>query len=80
MMIKRKSVLTGIWRSRDIPVNPEDFAMYEKDLMSLSEALPYLTSEDREFILSGITHEEWNEAFSSELSKIVNDTFGGAYA
>jgi hypothetical protein len=26
--------------------------------------MPYLTDSDREFILSGITAEEWDDAFS----------------
>jgi hypothetical protein len=26
--------------------------------------MPYLNDEDREFILSGITADEWDEAFS----------------
>jgi hypothetical protein len=26
--------------------------------------MPYLTDNDREFILSGITPEEWDEAFA----------------
>ena len=80
MLIRRKSVLTGIVRSRDIPVNPDDFAMYEKDLMSLSEAMPYLEPDDREFILAGITKEEWVEAFNNEIQKIVSDNFQGAFA
>jgi hypothetical protein len=37
--------------------------------------MPYLTSEDREFILSGMTPTEWKAAFSKEIMSIVSDTF-----
>jgi hypothetical protein len=31
----------------------------------MQELMPYLTDEDQEFILSGITPDEWNEVFIS---------------
>ena len=35
--------------------------------------MPYLNDEDREFILSGITPQEWKNAFSAEILSIVED-------
>lgn len=63
MKITRKSVITGIERIRNIPVNPVDFATYRKYNMSIEDAMPYLDEEDKSFILSGITRNEWNDAF-----------------
>ena len=31
---------------------------------SIQDAFPYLSPEEREFILTGITPKEWNETFS----------------
>lgn len=76
MNVTRKSVLTGKVRTRNISVNPEDLALYETGSISSAEAFPYLNSQDREFIMVGITTNEWKNAFSAELKEIVNDKFG----
>jgi hypothetical protein len=75
MIIKRKSTYSGKIRSKDIPVDPQDWAMYQSGFGPLYEVIPYLNNEDREFILSGITPDEWKTAFSEELKNIVEDTF-----
>lgn len=66
MLIKRKSYISGIERTRDIPVNPEDLAAWSAGHGSIQDIMPYLNDSDREFILSGITDEEWDEAFADE--------------
>jgi len=63
MEIKRKSVITGVERVREIPVDPEHFTLWKNGYVSINEAMPYLNDEDRQFIISGITKEEWEEAF-----------------
>tara|TARA_R110000796_G_scaffold28067_1_gene77065 strand:- start:235 stop:471 length:237 start_codon:yes stop_codon:yes gene_type:complete len=75
MNVTRKSVLTGKTRTRIISVNPEDLALYESGSISMAEAMPYLNSQDREFIMVGITNREWKNAFSTELAAIINDKF-----
>jgi hypothetical protein len=63
MIVKRKSVLSGIERTRNIPVNPEDMLLWETGSLNIQDAMPYLNDNDREFILTGITQEEWDAAF-----------------
>lgn len=70
MLIKRKSVITGNLNVKDIPVNPEDMANWELGFLSIDDAMPYLTDSDREFILSGITKDEWDKAFSQETEEV----------
>jgi hypothetical protein len=41
----------------------------------MEDLLPYLLDEDREFILSGMTPQEWKNAFSEEIMNIVEDQF-----
>lgn len=67
MLIKRKSVLSGIERTKDIPVNPEDMLLWETGTVNIQDAMPYLNDSDREFILTGITEDEWSKAFSEEV-------------
>lgn len=64
MQITRKSVISGIQRTKEIPVNPEDFMAWQAGYGNIQDLMPYLSLDDREFILSGITAEEWNAAFA----------------
>lgn len=73
MIIKRKSCLSGIVRSKNIDVNPKDYEQWEKGYTSIQEVMGYLKQEDREFILAGITPDEWKQAFSEEINNIVMD-------
>jgi hypothetical protein len=64
MWIKRKSVISGIERTRNIPVNPDDYLSWQAGVGDIETLMPYLTDSDREFILSGITSDEWDAAFA----------------
>lgn len=64
MRITRKSAISGIERTRDIPVNPEDYIIWDRGYANLNDIMPYLSDNDREFILSGITPEEWKNLMS----------------
>jgi hypothetical protein len=66
MLIKRKSTITGIEHVRDIPVDPKDLFAWEAGDGSVSEIMPYLSREDRDYIRTGITKEEWREFFQLE--------------
>lgn len=61
MRITRKSIVSGIERTKDIPVNPDDYISWEKGYGSMQDLMPYLTDADREFILSGIVPGEWGK-------------------
>jgi hypothetical protein len=63
MLINRYSTITGIERQKDIPLDPNDMVMWNDGQGSLQELMPYLTDSEREFILSGITPDEWAKAF-----------------
>jgi hypothetical protein len=74
MWIKRKSVISGIERTRNIPVNPDDYLSWQAGAGNIQSLMPYLTDTDREFILSGITDDEWDEAFA-ELEEDTEVSF-----
>lgn len=65
MLITRKSTLSGVERTRDLPVDPEHYALWKLGT-PIQAAMPYLSAGDREFIMTGITQEEWNAAFAYE--------------
>lgn len=66
MLITRKSMLTGITRSIEIDVTQEQLDAYYSKGELLQFAFPNLSADDREFIKSGITKEEWDSAFPEE--------------
>lgn len=57
--VTRVSFLTGIEHEREIQATPEQITQWEKGAW-LHEALPDTSADDREFLLSGITPEEWD--------------------
>lgn len=62
MNITRTSMFTGITRTLDLPITEEQIAAYQNGAL-LQDAFPNLSPGDREFIKTGVTDEEWKEAF-----------------
>ncbi len=59
MLIKRRSRITGVEHTREVPVTQELLEEWAKSGRTIQEVMPYLSAEDREFLMSGITPEEW---------------------
>jgi len=60
MKITRKSGLTGEINTRDLNITPKQYAAYLSGALA-QQAFPHLSADDREFIMTGITPEEWAE-------------------
>jgi hypothetical protein len=59
MKITRKSPFTGVEHTMDLPVTDGQLACwYAGD--SIQDAMPHLTADQREFIVTGITGDEWD--------------------
>lgn len=65
MLITRKSLFSGKERTLDIPCTPEQYAAYLNG-QHIQNAMPNVSVSDREFIISGMTQEEWDDAFLEE--------------
>lgn len=63
MLITRKSMLTGVERTIDLPITIDQLNAYLYEGALLQQAFPNLTPDQREFIHTGSTAEEWDEAF-----------------
>lgn len=73
MMIERRSMLTGLYHTRDIPIKQEDYDALIKigqkwyhPTKPIQDILSYLSIDDREFILTGITSIEWTQGLGKE--------------
>lgn len=62
MKITRKSPLTGITRTKEIDVTEEQILAWQSGEL-IQNAMPHLSSDDREFCKTGITGEEWDQLF-----------------
>jgi hypothetical protein len=66
MLITKTSILSGKTRTLDIDITPEAYAAWKASRQVVQKAFPHLNDSDREFLVSGITSEEWDSAFSDE--------------
>lgn len=61
MQITMESMLTGNVSTMDIDVTLEQLEAWHNGML-IQEAMPHLTADEREFIKTGITQEEWDTA------------------
>lgn len=62
MKITRRSLATGIERTREIDCTQEQYDLWLGGEL-VQDAFPNLSADDREFIMTGITPDEWDETF-----------------
>lgn len=66
MIITRKSQLDGVERSMDLNVTIDQMNEFiSSDRRHIQDIFPNLSPPEREFILTGITPEQWTETFGS---------------
>ena len=66
MLITKKSAFTGIEHTLEIPVTQEQLDLWNSGV-PIQNAMPNISAEDREFIKTGITTQEWNDIFGAEV-------------
>lgn len=62
--IRRKSMSSGKESTRVLNLDYNDYIAWKFEGALIQDALPYLSAEDREFLMTGITPEEWNTLFA----------------
>ena len=65
MKILRKSIFTGIECVRDIDVTKEQLEAWRSGTL-IQNAMPNLTADEREFIMTGATPDEWDKEYGSD--------------
>ena len=66
MKITRTSPFTGKTRTLDLPVTFEQMGKYQNGEGYLQDIFAHLSPGEREFILTGVTDEEWSEHIGAE--------------
>ena len=59
MLITRKSILTGIERTIDLPITIDQISACMCHGVPLHKAFPNLTPDELEFMNTGVIPEEW---------------------
>lgn len=62
MKVTKRSQLSGKVRTREIDVTPMQIKRWQEGEL-IQKAMPHLSDDDREFLMTGITPEEWDAMF-----------------
>jgi hypothetical protein len=65
MLITRKSLISGNINTMSLPITEEQYNAWEQGTL-VQVAMPHLSPDEREFVMTGITPEEWAETFGEE--------------
>jgi hypothetical protein len=63
MKITKTSPFSGLTNVMDINITQEQYLAW-LDGTLIQNAMPNISADEREFIMTGITPEEWDSAFS----------------
>jgi hypothetical protein len=68
MLISMISIYSGKNNILDIPISQEQYSSFiqNRDTVLIQEAFPNLSAPLREFLITGITPDEWVECFGYE--------------
>ena len=68
MKIRRRSPRTGRAHTMELDVTEEELAAWQRGAR-IQDACPRLSDEQREFILTGFTPEDWDALFPDPLNE-----------
>jgi hypothetical protein len=66
MYISKRSMLTGDEHTMDLNVTPRQIKAWQEGTL-IQNAMPNLTSVQREFIMTGITKDEWDNLMEEDV-------------
>ena len=65
MLITKKSIFTNIERTLEIDITQDQFDAW-KNGMLIQDAMPNISPEHREFILTGVVKGEWDDIMAKD--------------
>jgi len=63
--ITRTSMFSGKEHTLTLVFDIEDYNDWQNGKL-IQNAMPYLTADEREFLMTGVTSEEWKQTFGTE--------------
>jgi len=64
-MFTKTSPFTGITHTKEIPVTISQLEDWQSGTL-IQQAMPNISANDREFLMTGITAKEWNDLFGED--------------
>ena len=64
MLVTKQSRISGKISSMDLDITSEQLDRIEAKIELIQNIVPHLSSEEGEFLITGITPQEWNELFN----------------
>ena len=77
MKITRTSMFSGIERTLDLPITEAQLSDWTNGTL-IQTAMPELTADEREFVMTGVTAEEWSNEFGDDDEDQIHDRKGRA--
>jgi len=65
MQVTKRSALTGKTHTLEIDITEAQWNRWKAGEM-IQDVCPHLSKDDREYLISGSTKEEWNQFFGSK--------------
>tara|TARA_R100001591_G_scaffold23507_1_gene33246 strand:+ start:547 stop:765 length:219 start_codon:yes stop_codon:yes gene_type:complete len=65
--IEKTSPVTGRVNIMEIEMNPNDYVRWKKGGVNIQEALPYLSIDEREFLITGLSPEDWENMYPTTV-------------
>ncbi len=66
MLFSKVSMFSGKTNHRELPITEEDYKLWKESHQLIQHFFPQLSSDDREFLMTGTTPEEWDEYMGDE--------------
>ena len=66
LKLTRTSMLSGKTNSMELDITRDQLHAYHGEGALLQDAFPNLNADEREFIKTGITPQEWSDTFGSD--------------
>jgi hypothetical protein len=64
MLVTKESRISGKISSMDLDITSDQLDRINLKIELIQNIVPHLSSEQREFLITGITPDEWNELFN----------------
>jgi len=66
MLVKKTSIFSGDTNEMELDITQEQMDRWQKGGELIQNVFPHLSPEQREFLMSGATPEEWDRLFPEE--------------
>lgn len=68
MLITKTSIISGITRTLNVSVTDKELDAWQSGIL-IQDAMPGLSDAEREFVMTGITQDEWQQ-FCQEIDEL----------